>query len=99
MIKNDHHINSVEMKKGTFHIYPFLNLLLRRQMSRLIAQYILVSYNIRYIHILYGNLIGYKDEKGRRDEEMKLGKRMLSGKSGLINMRNRAIVQVDDKAE
>lgn len=29
---------------------------------------------------------------------MKLGERMLSGKTGLINMRNRAIVQVDDQA-
>jgi len=47
---------------------------------------------------LYRNLIGYKDERGRRDEEMKLDKRMLSGKSRLINMRNRAIVQVDDQS-
>jgi len=47
---------------------------------------------------LHRNLIGYKDEKGRRDKEMRLSRRILSGKSGLINMRNRAIVQVDDQA-
>lgn len=29
---------------------------------------------------------------------MRLSRRILSGKSGLINMRNRAIVQVDDQA-